>query len=94
MEIINDLINPYIKDPDNVDYYKLVTIIIKEIKYNLKNISFNQNGNLYNNSFDNKFRFGYNKKIILFNKENFKLEKSSILNFFQTFMKYTNYFFY
>ena len=72
MEIINDLINPYINDPDNVDYYKLVTIIIKEIKYNLKNTPFNQhiNGNLSNNSFNNKLRLGKNKKIILFNKEN------------------------
>ena len=67
MEIINDLINPYINDPDNVDYYKLVTIIIKEIKYNLKNTPFNQhiNGNLSNNSFNNKLRLGKNKKIIL-----------------------------
>ena len=75
MEIINDLINSYINDPDNVDYYKLVTIIIKEIKYNLKNTSFNQKGNITNNSFNNKFRFG-NQKIILFNKENFKNNNS------------------
>ena len=63
MEMINDLINPYVQDSDFVDYHKLVTIIIKKIKHNLKNTD--EKDNLFN-SFNNKFTFGpkHKKKIL------------------------------
>ena len=59
MEMINDLINPYVQDSDFVDYHKLVAKIIKKIKHNLKNTD--EKDNLFN-SFNNKFTFGPNHK--------------------------------
>ena len=59
MEIINDLINSYANDQDFIEYNKLLTTIIKDIKYNLKSNSFvvEENGLLPSN-FNYKFKFG------------------------------------
>ena len=60
MEKINDIIQIYASGLDYIDYYKLLTLLIKEIKQILKHSSFIQEGN--NNtlfsSFNRKFQFG------------------------------------
>ena len=85
MEKINDIIQIYASGLDYIDYYKLLTLLIKEIKQILKHSSFIQEGN--NNtlfsSFNRKFQFGpkrLNKSIEeknFINKTNFKSLKNS-----------------
>ena len=60
VDILNDLFNKYIEGLDYVDYYKLLTLLIKEIKQLLKHTSFCQEGNSDNlySSFNSKFQFG------------------------------------
>ena len=70
MEIINDLINSYSNDQDFIEYNKLLTIIIKDIKYHLKCMSFMENENeFFLNSFNNKFKFGPKSKSLIFDKK-------------------------
>lgn len=54
------MFNKYIEGLDYVDYYKLLTLLIKEIKQLLKHTSFCQEGNSDNlySSFNSKFQFG------------------------------------
>ena len=80
MEIINDIISPYIKDQDAVDYKKLLTIIIKEIKHNLKNnpLYRNEREHLFN-SFNNKFKFGPLDKNEIFNDDKIKKTNCTVL---------------
>ena len=64
MEKINDIIKIYVTGLDYIDYYKLLTLLIKEIKQILKHSSFIQEGNNNNNlfsSFNSKFQFGPQK---------------------------------
>ena len=85
MEKINDIIKIYASGLDYIDYYKLLTLLIKEIKQILKHTSFVQegNGSTLFTSFNRKFQFGPKKlsKSIIennsFNKTNFKSLKKS-----------------
>ena len=80
MEMISDLINPHVQDSDFVDYNKLITIIIKKIKHNLKNTSFNPDGkdNLFN-SFNTKYIFGPEHKKKISNEDKSKKSHCSSL---------------
>ena len=89
MDKINAIIRIYVEGLDYIDYYKLLTLLIKEIKQILKHTSFCQDEN--NNtsllsSFNSKFQFGpkrinksidpnnhNNKTSLLKRKFNFKL---------------------
>ena len=85
MEKINDIIKIYTSGVDYVDYYKLLTLLIKEIKQILKHTSFVQDGNSNTlfSTFNRKFQFGpkkLNKSSIesnSFNKTNYKSLKNS-----------------
>ena len=71
MNIINDLINSYVNDQDFIEYNKLLTLIIKDIKYNLKCMSFMENENeFFLNTFNTKFKFGPKNKNSIFDKKN------------------------
>ena len=82
MEKINDIIKIYASGLDYLDYYKLLTLLIKEIKQILKHSSFIQerNNNTLFSSFNRKFQFGpkrLNKSIEeknFINKTNFKFK--------------------
>ena len=78
MEQIIELINSYVNDQDNIEYNKLLTIILKDIKHNLKLLSFPKidNNDLYS-SFNNKFRFGIKHKKLMDNE--LVLNKSKLL---------------
>jgi hypothetical protein len=77
MDIINDLINSYVNDQDFIEYNKLVTLIIKDIKYNLKCMSFMENENeFFLNTFNTKFKFGPKNKSSILDKKN-KINKSN-----------------
>ena len=80
IEKINDIIKIYASGLDYIDYYKLLTLLIKEIKQILKHTSFIREGNTNSlfSSFNTKFQFG--PKILNrnteennnFNKTNYK----------------------
>ena len=82
MDKINNIIKIYANGMDYIDYYKLLTLLIKEIKQILKHTSFCMDRN-YNNSlfssFNNKFLFGpkrLNKSIenkLNYNKTNYNI---------------------
>ena len=58
---INDIIKIYIEGLDYIDYYKLLTLLIKEIKQILKHSSFcldENNDNSLLSSFNSNFQFG------------------------------------
>ena len=84
MNIINDIINCYSNNKDFIDYNKLITLLIKEIKYNFRNSSFCDEDNNLLTSFNEKFRFGpkrsdnfiLQRKLNL-NKGNISLKKNS-----------------
>ena len=68
MDKINAIIRIYVEGLDYIDYYKLLTLLIKEIKQILKHTSFCQDEN--NNtsllsSFNSKFQFGPKRIIII-----------------------------
>ena len=85
MEKINDIVKIYSKGVDYIDYYKLLTLLIKEIKQILKHTSFCQEGNSNTlfSSFNRKFQFGpkkLNKSLEQnnsFNKTNYRSLKGS-----------------
>ena len=73
METVNDLISSYTNNQEFVDYQKLLTILIKEIKHNLKHDSLyhDTNEHLYN-SFNVKFKFGPLNKKKYINEDKYK----------------------
>ena len=74
MNNINDIIKIYAKDTDYIDYYKLITSLIKEIKQILKRTSFCKYGfDDTSSTFNNKFKLG---RIINENKFNKNLSVS------------------
>ena len=59
MNNYNDIIKVYAKDTDYIDYYKLITSLIKEVKQILKGTSFCKYGfDDLSSTFNNKFRLG------------------------------------
>ena len=80
METINDLINSYVNDQDFIEYNKLLTTIIKDIKNNLKSNSFIVEENeLLPSSFNYKFKFGPKiKKLIKTDGKMNKIKCSSL----------------
>ena len=83
MEMINDLINSYATEQDFIEYDKLLTLIIKDIKYHLKCTSLKEDeSEYYLNSFNTKFKFGpkirniISDKKIKINKSNFPFLKN------------------
>ena len=85
MEKINDIIKIYASGLDYIDYYKLLTLLIKEIKQILKDTTFIKEGDSNNNlfsSFNTKFQFGPKRlsKSIgdnILNKTNYKSLKNN-----------------
>ena len=65
MNTYNEIIRIYVNGKDYVDYYKLITLLIKEAKYLLKNTSFSMYGEFdLGSTFNNKFTLGPKSKEI------------------------------
>ena len=65
MNNYNDIIRIYANGKDYIDYYKLITLLIKEAKYLLKNTSFSMYGEFdLGSTFNNKFTLGPKSKEI------------------------------
>ena len=59
MNNINDIIKIYAENKDYIDYYKLITSLIKEVKQILKGTSFSKYGfDDLSSTFNNKFKLG------------------------------------
>ena len=68
MNNINDIIKIYADNKDYIDYFNLITSLIKEVKQILKGTSFCKYGfDDLSSTFNNKFRLG---KINDFNEDN------------------------
>ena len=82
MEKINDIIKIYATGLDFIDYYKLLTLLIKQIKQILKHTSFIRKGNNNNlfSSFNQKFQFGP-KRISQNTEDNNSCNKSHYKSF-------------
>ena len=60
---IKDIIKIYAEGIEFIDYYKLITLLIKEAKSILKNSSFSKySADDFTSSFNNKFKLGPQKK--------------------------------
>jgi hypothetical protein len=74
MNNINDIIKIYADNKDYIDYFNLITSLIKEVKQILKGTSFCKYGfDDLSSTFNNKFRLG---KINDFNEDNDQIRKN------------------